>query len=152
MKSNNVYVDVDGDAISLGNLDGEERRLVDRLRRRARTHPGWTDFDNYWPHAVAALYDARGLPRAQWVETVAYRIAEDLSARLGIAEGHIEPPGSLDELDDLVLFKYGSRRAFCQATGIPHKLLDDFMAGRGDLSLKTLIEGLQRIGYRLRIM
>jgi hypothetical protein len=71
---------------------------------------------------------------------------------LGIAAGHIQPPGPFDDLDEMVLLKFGSQRAFCKATGIPENLLDGFMAGRTDLSLRTLLKGLETIGYRLRIV
>jgi hypothetical protein len=151
MKSNEMYIDVDGDSLSLAGLDAEERRLVERLRRRAGTHPDWTEFDNYWMREVAAFYDGRRVPRVKSRHTIPYRIAQDLSARLGIAQGYIQPPGPFDDLEEMILSKYGSLHAFCKATGIPEKELDAFRAGRGDLSLVTLLKGLEKIGYRLRI-
>src|SRR5712692_1450848 len=146
MKANDTYVDLDGDVIPLGDLDQEERRLVARLRRRAATHPDWNVFDNYWTAEVPAFYVARGLPRKAVTRTIPWQIAQDLSGRLGIAAGYIQPPGPFDDLDEMVLFKFGSLRAFCKATGIPENLLDAFMAGRADVSLKTLLKGLEKIG------
>jgi hypothetical protein len=151
MKPNDVYVDVDGDPIALEGLDAEERKLLARLRRRARTRPDWDDFDNYWTVAVPAFYEARGLARKAVPRTILWQIAQDLSSRLGIAAGHIQPPGPFDDLDEMVLFKFGSIPAFCKATGIPERALDGFLAGRADFSLRTLLDGLQKIGYRLRI-
>jgi hypothetical protein len=58
---------------------------------------------------------------------------------------------SFDDLDQMVHFEFGSQPAFCKATGIPENQLKAFMAGRADLSLSTLLQGLQTIGYRLRI-
>src|SRR5947209_8435283 len=113
-KQADLYVDLDGNAIALARLDGEERRLVARLRRRARTHPDWCAFGNYWTRAVARFYDARGLPRRQAQQTAAYQIAQDLSSRLGIAAGLIEPPDYLGDLEELVLNRFPSRQAFCQ--------------------------------------
>jgi hypothetical protein len=100
---------------------------------------------------LGAFYDARGLARSQSRKKIPYQIAQNLSSRLGIAAGHIRPPGPLDDLEEMVLFKFGSLRAFCKATGIPDKELDCFLAGRGDLSLNTLLKALETIGYRLRI-
>lgn len=91
MKPPDAYVDLDGREIALGVLDAEERRLVDRLRRRAKTHPDWSDFGNYWTRAVAEFHDVRGVSRRQSSRTVPFRIAQDLSGRLGIAAGLIRP-------------------------------------------------------------
>src|SRR5262249_22638630 len=135
----------------LAELDPEERRLVARLRRRARTHPDWCDFDNYWMRTVAAFYDARRMSRKQSRRTVPYRIAQDLSSRLGIAAGLVRPPDYRDELEALISTKFKTRRAFCQATGISEDMLSHVLAGRKDLSLETLTQALQRIGYALHI-
>lgn len=43
MKRTDIYVDLDGNELSLASLDAAERRLVAQLRRRARTRPDWTD-------------------------------------------------------------------------------------------------------------
>src|SRR5262245_39797065 len=134
VKQPNVYVDLDGNAIGLEQLDPEERRLVARLRRRARTHPDWDDFDNYWTRAVAAFYDARGWRRKDSIRTVPYRIAQDLSSRLGIAAGLIRPDDYRDELEALIRDQFPSQRAFCRATGIAEDLLSHVLAGRKDFS------------------
>jgi hypothetical protein len=147
-----VYLDLDSNAIALDGLDAEERRLLGRLERRARTHPDWYGFDNYWISAVAEFYDARGLSRSQTIKTPIYQIAQDLSARLGIAQGMIRPPEYLDQLEDLVLNHFPSRRAFCKATGLSKDLLDAVLAGRKELSLEALSKALERIGYQLRIV
>jgi len=89
MKTAKTYVDLDGNKINLMTLDAEERRLLGRLRRRARTHPDWCDFDTLWMKEVVGLYDARGLPRDKMRRTPLYRIAQDLAARLGVAAGFI---------------------------------------------------------------
>jgi hypothetical protein len=115
MKARSVYVDLDGNAICLDGLDALERRLLGRLERRARTHPDWSDFGNYWMSAVAEFYDERGLSRAQTIKKAIYQIAQDLSGRLGIAQGMIRPVDYLDQLEDLVLNHFPSRRAFLQS-------------------------------------
>jgi hypothetical protein len=152
MKAARVYLDLDGNAISLDGLDAAERRLLGRLERRAQTHPDWCAFDNYRMPAVAAVYHGRGLSRADTIQTPIYRIAQDLSARLGMAQGMIRAPDYLDQFEDLVLNHFRSRRAFCQASGLSEKLVDDVLAGRKDLSLEELSKALERAGYRLRIV
>jgi hypothetical protein len=152
MKTNKVHLELDGTAIVVDGLDAQERRLLTRLQRRARAHPDWCDFDNYWMAAVVGLYDERGSSRAETIRTPLYRIAQDLSMRLGIAQGMIQPATELDQLEDLVLNHFSSRRAFCKASGLPAKLLDDVLAGRKDMPLTMLRKALERIGYQLRIL
>jgi hypothetical protein len=151
MSQASVYVDVEGDLISLAGLDTEERKLVARLKRRARTNPNWDDFDNYWTKAVAEFYDARGVSRSQSVKSVPFQIAQDLSSRIAIAAGLARLSDYRDELEEIIRTRFPTRRAFCKATGISEDLLSHVLAGRKDLSLATLTKGLERIGYRLRI-
>src|SRR5262249_41063712 len=138
MKMSRVYLDLDGNAIPVDGLDTEERRLLARLQRRARTHPDWCAFDNYWMAAVAGLYDQCGVSRKQIIRMPLYRIAQDLGVRLGIGQGMIQPATELDQLEDVVLNQFPSRRAFCKASGLSAALLDDVLAGRKDLPLTTL--------------
>ncbi len=152
MKRTDVYVDRKGREIALAAVDQQERKLIARLRRRARTHPEWTDFGNFWTREVAAFYDARGLGRAAARRTAAYQIGQDLASRLGIAAGLVRPPDYRDDLEELIREQFPSQRAFCQATGISEEALSAFLAGRKDLPLEVLNEALERIGYRLHIV
>jgi hypothetical protein len=152
MKRSEKYIDLDGGQFSLADLDVEERRLVERLRRRAAQKPDWDDFDNYAYKAVGDFYDARGLSRKEALKTVPFKIIQDLSGRLGIAQGMIRPDDYRDELADLIGKHFPSRNAFCKASGISPDMLSHVLAGRKDLSLEALSKGLERIGYRLRIV
>lgn len=145
------YVDLDGNEIALESLDAEERQLFGRIRRRARTHPDWCGFDNYWLQAVHNFYDARGVSRKSLIRSPLYRIGQDLSSRLGIAAGLVRPDDYRDELEELVRDQFPSRKAFCKATGLSEDMLSHVLAGRKDLSLASLTRALERIGYRLRI-
>jgi hypothetical protein len=151
MKRPDVYVDVDGNVLWLSGLDAAERQLVGRLRRRARTHPDWTDFGNYWTRAVAAFYDARGMSRKRSSRTVPYRIAQDLSGRLGIASGLVRSDDCAGDVEWLIREQFPSLAAFCKATGLEEKGLRQFLVGRGEMSVTALQEGLERIGYGLRV-
>lgn len=152
MKPVDVYVDLHGREIALAGLDADERQLIARLCRHAGANPDWDAFDNYWTRTVPAFYKARGMPRTAMLRTIPWRIAQDLSARLGIAQGMIQPPDYRHELEDLVLNHFPTRRAFCRATGLSEDMLSHVLAGRKDLSLEALSRALERIGYRLRIM
>lgn len=151
MKRTEVYEDLDGHSILL-SLDAGERDLVARLQRRAGTNPNWNTFDNYWTKAVPAFYEARGLQRKAIQSTAGWRIAQDLSSRLGIAQGYIEPDDYHSQLESLIREHFPSQRAFCQATGLAEDMLSHVLAGRKDLSLRALTEALARIGYTLRIL
>jgi hypothetical protein len=152
MRPNDVYVDLDGHEIALAGLDAEESKLVARLRRRARTHRDWTDFDNFWTREVGVFYDARGVPRRVARRSVPFRVAQDLSSRLGISSGMIRPDDYEGDLEDLIRDSFPSRRAFCEATGISEDMLSHVLAGRKDFSIARLGAALARIGYRLRIV
>jgi len=151
MKASETYLNLKGEAIVLDDLDADERKLLARLQRRARTHPDWVDFGNYWVREVAAFYDGRGVPRAQSRRRAVYRVAQDLSSRLGIAAGLVRPPDYRAELENLIRLRYPSRRAFCKAAGLSEDMLSHVLAGRKDLSLAALTEALERVGYRLTI-
>lgn len=151
MRQASVYVDREGREICLGHLDAEERKLLTRIRRRARTNPDWDSFDNYWTRAVGEFYDARGVPRTVSRESVLFRVAQDLSGRIAVAAGLARIGDYRDDLEGLVREKFPSRRAFCEATGISEDMLSHVLAGRKDLSLEALTKALERIGYMMRI-
>ncbi len=152
MKTTEAITDRNGRRTTREGLDRDERALVARLRRRARTSPDWDAFDNYWTQAVPAFYAARGLGGKAVTRTAVWRIAQELSSRLASAAGVArEPVDYRDELETLILKDYPSRRAFCEATGLSQDMLSHVLAGRKDLSLPALEQALQRIGYRLRI-
>src|SRR5437868_15006165 len=106
MKHGDVYVDLDGQEICLVHLDAEERKFVTRIQRRARTHPEWTTFDNWWTAAVPAFYQSRGLARRLVPRTIPWKIAQDQSSRLGLMAGWIEPDDWRGDLEALVRDKY----------------------------------------------
>jgi hypothetical protein len=147
-----VYVDLKGRELSLINLDPEERTLVSSLQDYAKSSPDWGEFENYWVHAVAALYDARGIPRRESRQTTVYKIAQDLGGRIAIAAGLARAPDYRDELEELIQSRFRTRREFCEATGLSEDMLSHVLARRKHLSVDTLEQALDRIGYVLRIL
>jgi hypothetical protein len=70
---------------------------------------------------------------------------------LAVAAGLARRPDYRDELEELIRTHFPSRRAFCKATGVSEDLLSHVLAGRKHLSVPTLIQALERIGYVLHI-
>lgn len=151
MKKNDVYIDLDGQEISLGQLDEAERKLVSQLQKQASKDPDWCSFDNFWMTKLGQFYEARRMPRKLAVKTPVFQIALDLSSRLAVASGLARAPDYLDELAELIRSRYKTRRAFCEATGLAESAVDRLLAGRPTISLKTLTEALERIGCTLHI-
>ncbi|HEV3083808.1 MAG TPA: hypothetical protein VGY66_28765 [Gemmataceae bacterium] len=152
MRPPEVYVDLDGQALCLGHLDAGERKLLERMRRRAARNPDWNEFDNYWTVAVPAFYQARGLPRKAVPQTILWQIAADLSGRIAVAAGLARIGDYRDELEQLIQSTFPSRRAFCKAAGLSEDMLSHVLKGRKHLSLESLTRALERIGYKLRIL
>jgi hypothetical protein len=152
MKGSEIYVDLDGNELSLSFLDAEERRLVARLCEYAGENPEYADFDSRAYDVVGAFYDARGRSRKQSIQTIPYRICLDLAGRLGIAQGLIRPEDPRNDLELLIEKHFPSVEAFAQASGIEAEVLKEFLVGEQDLSLDTLSSALQRVGCRVRIV
>src|SRR5262249_58250860 len=95
----------------------------------------WTRFAAWWN---AEFTKSR-------LNTVAavYRMCQDLEARLGIHQGSVSWPDYRDFLADLIEGRFGSRQAFCQATGVDPGQLSRVIAGRADLSIRALQKVLE---------
>jgi hypothetical protein len=150
-QTTDTYEDVNGNRISLADLDAGERRLVALVVRKARAATDWDAFDNWWTNAIVTFYRERGLPQRVVSRTVLWRIAQDQSGRVAVSNRCARFPDYRDELEDLIRDRFQTQRAFCAATGISEDLLSHVLAGRKDLSLDRLTKALARIGYRLRI-
>jgi len=152
MARNDTYTDYRGDVWSLADLDDEERKLVQTLKRRAAATSDWCEFSNFWSKAVGKFYDARRLSRAKTVNTLPYRIAQDLSSRIGLASGMMRLRDYRDDLADLIRTRFKTRREFCTATGLSEDMLSHVLAGRKHLAIETLMKALDRIGLEIRVM
>lgn len=147
---NNVWTDLEGDAISLAGLEVSERALIDRCRDQAKLDP--EGYHNFWMKEVSDLYVPRGLSRRQITQTAVYRIAQDIGSRLMVEAGEARLPDYRDDLERLIRERFPSRRAFCEAAGISEDMLSHVLARRKHLAIWTLTEALSRIGCRLRIV
>src|SRR5262249_22797684 len=103
----------------------------------------WTRFAAWWNAEFTKTRLSTSSP--------VYRICQDLEARLGIHQGSVSSPDYRDFLADLIEGRFGSRQAFCQATGVDPGQLSRVFAGRADLSLQALQKVLELLQARLVI-
>jgi hypothetical protein len=146
------YVDLKGRTFALTGLDKDERTLVTRLEQFAASNPEWLAYRNVWMTEVHNLYSARGLTRREIVETLVYRVAQDIGSRLGVSQGGTRLSDYRDDLEQLILTKFRSRREFCEATGLAEDMLSHVLAKRKNLAIDTLTEALERVGYTIHIV
>ena len=149
----NIYKDLNGEALDVSALDDEERELVAELMRFAEKNPDarTANYWNFYVERVGTFYEARGLTRRETTDTVVWHIAQDINGRLLIASGLATVGDYRGELQNLILTKFKTRRAFCEATGISEDMLSHVLARRKHLGIDTLSDALAKIGYTLHI-
>jgi len=130
-------------AHSYVELSKAEKELLARVQQKYNSRLEWTHFAAWWN----AEFNKTGLSTGSPV----YRVCQDLEARLGIHRGSVSPPDYRDFLADLIDGRFGSRHAFCQATGVDPGQLSRVFAGRADLSLQALGKVLEVLQARLII-
>lgn len=133
-----IYRTITGRSLELSKLTREERRFIAYVRRFYGTSLEWSKFASLWLRE----FEKRGLD----AEGMAYRICQDLEARLGVAQGRVAPPDYRDYLADLIEEKYGSRYKFCKKTATDPGHLSRVFASRADLSLSALETLLRALG------
>lgn len=149
--SNPTYSDLHGRSFFLKELDSPQQTLIAEMQAEAENKPNSADFRNRWMARVGKFFTDRGLDRKETTNTTVWRIYQDLTSRLRIAEGWTKPGDYRDELEQIILSRFRTRREFCQATGLSEDLLSHVLAKRKNLSIDTLTEALDRIGYTLHI-
>jgi hypothetical protein len=139
--TNHTYRTITGRLLDLRKLEREERPFIAHVLEAYKTGEEWSKFSNLWERE----FEKRGLNP----DGLAYRICQDLEARLGIAQGKVAPPDYRDYLADLIDERYGSRYRFCKETGVDPGQLSRVFASRSDLSLEALKKLLQALGAAL---
>ena len=147
---------LEGDVISLKDLDSAEKDLLRELRSFLKKNRDWNTFTNFWVRKVGDFYEKRGLTRRETIQTPLFQVAQDMNSRLavdlGLARAPDPNPDFRDQLIRLIIDLYSTRRAFCRETGISEGMLSHFLARRKNLRVETLSIALERIGYRLQIV
>ena len=136
-----MYRTITGRPLDLSRLIREERPFIAHVHAMYKKSPEWCKLAAGWVQE----FDKRGLKTGG----LAYRICQDLEARLGIAQGQVAQPGYRDYLADLIEEKYGSRYKFCKETGVDPGHLSRVFASRSDLSLDALEKLLHALGAAL---
>ncbi len=124
------YATITGRRFNLRDLEAGERQFLGGVLKKYQTRPEWTAFGAWW---VIEFGEA-----SLSVDSVCYRICQDLEARLGIAQGKVAPPDYRDYLADLIEERFGSRYRFCKETGIDPGHLSRVLAKRAELSFQSL--------------
>ena len=138
-----VYETITGRRIELSRLTSDERMFLRPVRKKYEARPGWSAFGSWWTGALSRA----GLTE----KSVAYRICQDLEARLGIAQGRVGAPDYRDYLADLIEVRYGSRYRFCKEQGVDPGHLSRVLASRSELSLESLKQVLGALGAVLTV-
>jgi hypothetical protein len=149
----NVYKDLRGETLDVSSLDRDERELVAELLRFAEAHPDarTTEYWNFYVKRVGEFYEKRGLTRSETTKTLGWLIAQDINGRLMVASGVARLGDYRGELENLILLKYKTRRAFCEATGLSEDMLSHVLAKRKHLGIESLTDALAKIGYTIHI-
>ena len=142
-KPTRAYETITGRRLALSKLSKSERQFLSAVGKKYRSGPEWTRFAAWW----YGEFVRSGLK----TESVAYRICQDLEARLGIDQGKVSPPDYRDYLADLIDTQFGSRQEFCRRTGVDPGQLSRVFGGRADLSIRALQTVLEVLHARLVI-
>jgi hypothetical protein len=158
--TDNLFEADGGDSFDLSALDAEEKELVRDLVSFANEHSDgrpWM-FRNYYIGRVGEFYEGRGLSRKEVTQTTVWKLAQSIAGRLMVAAGIARDPKDeresddyREKLDSIIREKYGSRRKFCELTGISEDMLSHVLAKRKHLSIQALSDALAKIGYGIQI-
>jgi len=125
-----TYRTITGRHLDLGELAQVERDFLGAVHEKYEVAPEWSAFASWWASELSAVGLSEG--------SAAYRICQDLEARLGIVQGKVAPPDYRDYLADLIEERYGSRYRFCKETGVDPAHLSRVLSSRSELSLQNL--------------
>lgn len=125
-----TYPTITGRVLPLDGLDAAETEFLASVHRRYATDREWSKFAAWWMSEFERAVLSMDSP--------AYRICQDLEARLGIAQGKVAPPDHRDYLADLIEERYGSRDRFCKETGVDPDHLSGALASGSELSVQSL--------------
>lgn len=146
----NTHTDLRGRTIDLAVLDPGELKLFRQLQKDA-VQMDTATYRIHWISKVSELLLAQGLSKPEIVSSTLYRLAQDMGSRQQVERGEARVPDYRDELEGIIVSRFKTRRAFCEATGLSEDMLSHVLARRKHLAIDTLTEALGRVGYQLTI-
>lgn len=144
-----LYETIDRVRVSVDQFDSEERRVFQRLMRYAARKPDWNDFTNRSWEWLKECYDPRGLSAKQIIERPLYLVAEDLEARVAIAQGKARDADYRDDLQRLIGESGTTCYKLARQAHISESQLSHVLKGRKNLSLAKLTTLLDALGHRI---
>ncbi len=150
-----IYRTVGGEDVDLTKLDPSEREMLERLQRFALDHHNWDEYSTFWMRELGTLYDSRSIARSESAKSAVFQVAGDIGSRLAIQTDKVAPPTYLDQLTGpLGIFhmKCAAVHGYmCRDTGWSFDEWEAIQHGKPGVPIKTLTEGLRRLGYVLQI-
>lgn len=147
-----THTTLHGLELDLTALTAEEVAVFDQAHREYAEAPEWHAFKQKWLNEVLCIYDRQSLSRREAIARPLYRAVQDLGSRLMVQAGYARMPSYREQIQTIIETKFETRREFCEATGLSEDMLSHVLRGRKDVSLGTLTESLQKIGYALAIV
>jgi hypothetical protein len=148
----NTYTTLKNHEYDLRTFSPEEAEVYRLATIAFEDNPEWIDFEQKWMNAALSIYDHQNVPRRETITKPLYRIVRDMGSRLMVAAGYAKMPGYREQIAAIIESKFATRRAFCEATGLSEDMLSHVLKGRKDVSISSLTEALQKIGYGLAIV
>jgi hypothetical protein len=153
MPAVSVYQCSDGREWNLHVLDDEEREVLAELKACAEANPDPTTaaYRNFYIKRLGSFYRQRGLTRRDTTKTPLWVIAQDLYGLMLVEAGIARDDTDFrSELDADIHEQFGSREAFCQATGLSKERLSELLSGSISSCECSLSGALARIDNALR--
>lgn len=144
-----IYTTLENEEYDRDQLPPAHRQFLAKVLSYYAKEPSWDEFANFWLSKGKDLW--KEIKGKELVELPAYKICQDLEARLGIKQGYTRERDLRDELEELVHNNFGSNYKFCQVTGIDQGFLSNVLKKRKNFSITKLESALHKVGYKLSI-
>ena len=143
------YMTLSGRPCHVEELSSDEREALSKVLDRLSGGGSWASFSAAWPAIVRRHMGENKFAKAAQDANLAYRLCQDLEARIGIAEERVAPEGYRDILADWIEERFRSRYAFCKEAGMDEGHLSRVLSGRKDLSMESFENALGVLGRRI---
>jgi hypothetical protein len=125
-----TYCTISGRRLDLSGLGNAEREVLVAVCAQYERAPEWSAFGRWWLRTMTEAGLSESSP--------AFRVCQDLEARIGIAQGMLASPDYRDMMADLIEDRYGSRSHFCEEAAVDPDQLARALAGQSQLPIQSL--------------